>query len=155
MDRRLLVLAIGMFAVGTDSFVIAGILPDVAASFGVPVAVAGQMVTIYALGFALLSPVIAATMAHWPRKRLLLTGLAIFIAGNMLTAVAPTIGLALASRLIAALGAAMYSPTATATAASLVPPEKRATALAIVIAGLSSATALGAPMGTFIGGLSD
>lgn len=155
MDRRLLVLATGMFAVGTDSFVIAGILPEIAESFSVPVSLAGQMVTIYALSYALLSPVIAATMAHWPRKRLLLAGMAVFIVGNLLTAVSPSIEWALASRLLAGLGAAMYSPTATAAAASLVPPEKRASALAIVIAGLSSATALGAPMGTFIGGLSD
>lgn len=155
LDGRLWVLAIGMFAVGTDTFVIAGILPDVAKSFGVPISLAGQMVTIYALSYALLSPVIAATMAHWPRKRLLLTGLAIFIFGNLLTAVSPSIEWALASRLLAGIGAAMYSPAATATAASLVPPEKRASALAIVIAGLSSATALGAPLGTFIGGLSD
>ena len=135
MDRRLLILAAGMFAIGTDSFVIAGILPQVAESFAVPVSLAGQMVTLYALSYALLSPVIAATMAHWPRKRLLLAGLAIFILGNFLTAVATSIGWALASRLLAGLGAAMYSPTATATAAAMVPPEKRASALAVVIAG--------------------
>lgn len=155
MDRRLLILAAGMFAIGTDSFVIAGILPQVAASFDVSVSLAGQMVTLYALSYALLSPVIAATLAHWPRKRLLLVGLGIFILGNFLTAVAPSIGWALASRLIAGLGAAMYSPTATATAASLVPPEKRASALAVVIAGLSTATALGSPLGAFIGGQGD
>ena len=155
MDRRLLILAAGMFAIGTDSFVIAGILPQVAESFAVPVSLAGQMVTLYALSYALLSPVIAATMAHWPRKRLLLAGLAIFILGNFLTAVATSIGWALASRLLAGLGAAMYSPTATATAAAMVPPEKRASALAVVIAGLSTATALGSPLGAFIGGLGD
>jgi MFS transporter, DHA1 family, inner membrane transport protein len=155
MDRRLLILAAGMFAIGTDSFVIAGILPQVATSFNVSVSLAGQMVTLYALSYALLSPVIAATLAHWPRKRLLLVGLGIFILGNFLTAVAPSIGWALASRLIAGLGAAMYSPTATATAASLVAPEKRASALAVVIAGLSSATALGSPLGAFIGGQGD
>jgi len=71
------------------------------------------------------------------------------------TAVAPNIELVLASRLIAGLGAAMFSPTATATGASLVPPEQRGRALAIVIGGLSSATALGAPLGTFIGGALD
>ena len=155
MDRRLLILAAGMFAIGTDSFVIAGILPQVAASFDVSVSLAGQMVTLYALSYALLSPVIAATLAHWPRKRLLLVGLGIFILGNFLTAVAPSIVWALASRLIAGLGAAMYSPTATATAASLVAPAKRAGALAVVIAGLSSATALGSPLGAFIGGQGD
>ena len=155
MDRRLIVLASGMFAIGTDSFVVAGVLSQVSASLGVSVALAGQMVTLYALSYALLSPIIAAAAAHWPRKRLLLVGLAVFVLGNVLTAVAPGIELVLASRLVAGLGAAMFSPTATATGASLVPPEQRGRALAIVIAGLTSATALGAPLGTFIGGWLD
>ncbi|MGO4380720.1 MFS transporter [Pseudoduganella sp. RAF53_2] len=155
MDKRLLFLASGMFAIGTDSFVVAGILAPVAASLNVSVALAGQMVTIYALSYALLSPVIAAAAASWPRKQLLLAGLAVFVLGNVITAVAPSIELVLASRFLAGLGAAMFSPTATATGASLVPAEQRGRALAIVIAGLSSATALGAPMGTFIGGLLD
>ena len=155
MDKRLLVLASGMFAIGTDSFVVAGVLGQVSASLGVSVALAGQMVTLYALSYALLSPVVAATAAHWPRKRLLLAGLAVFVVGNVITAVAPSIELVLASRLVAGLGAAMFSPTATAAGASLVPPEQRGRALAIVIAGLSSATALGAPLGTFIGGWLD
>lgn len=155
MDKRLLVLATGMFAVGTDSFVVAGVLPQVAASFDVSIALAGQMVTLYALSFALLSPAIAAAASHWPRKRLLLLGLAVFVCGNAVTALAPNIEVALASRVLAGLGAAMFSPTATAAGASLVPPEQRGRALAIVVAGLSSATALGAPLGTFIGGLVD
>jgi multidrug resistance protein len=155
MDKRLLVLATGMFAVGTDSFVVAGVLSQVSASLGVSVALAGQMVTLYALSYAVLSPVIAAAAAHWPRKRLLLGGLIVFVIGNVITAVAPSIGLVLASRVLAGVGAAMFVPTATATGASLAPPEQRARALAIVIAGLSSATALGAPLGTFIGGLLD
>lgn len=153
MDRRLLALAAGMFAVGTDSFVVAGILPQVAQSLGVSVSVAGQMVTVYALSYALLSPVIAALAAHWPRKRLLLTGLAVFVVGNALTAMAPSLGWVMFSRFIAGVGAAMYSPTATATGAALAAPEKRARALALVIAGLSTATALGSPLGAYIGGL--
>ncbi|WP_042885733.1 MFS transporter [Cupriavidus necator] len=155
MDRRLIVLAGGMFAIGTDSFVVAGILPQVAGSLGVSVALAGQMVTLYALSYALLSPVLAAAAAHWPRKRLLLAGLAVFVLGNVITALAQSIGFVLASRLLAGLGAAMYSPTATATGASLVPAEQRGRALAIIIAGLSSATALGAPFGTYLGGWLD
>jgi len=155
MDRRLITLAAGMFAVGTDSFVVAGILSQVAASLHVSIALAGQMVTLYALSYALLSPTVAALAAHWPRKRLLLAGMAVFVAGNVMTALAPSIGWVLASRLVAGLGAAMYSPTATATGASLVAPERRASALAIVIAGLTSATALGAPLGTLIASLGD
>jgi multidrug resistance protein len=155
MDKRLLVLAGGMFAVGTDSFVVAGVLSQVSTSLGVSIALAGQMVTLYALSYALLSPVIAAAAAHWPRKRLLLAGLAVFVIANVITAVASSIALVLASRVLAGVGAAMFVPTTTATAAFLVPPERRARALSIVIAGLSSATALGAPLGTFIGGWLD
>lgn len=155
MDRRLLVLALGMFAIGTDSFVIAGILPMVAKSLNVTVAVSGQMVTLFALSYAVLSPVVAAFAARRPRKQLLLAALGVFVIANVLTAVAPTLELLLASRMIAGLGAAMFSPTATAVAASLVPAEQRGRALAIVIAGLSSATALGAPIGTVLGGFGD
>jgi MFS transporter, DHA1 family, inner membrane transport protein len=153
MDRRLIVLALGMFAVGTDSFVVAGILPEVARSLNVTVALAGQMVTLFALSYAILSPVVAAAAARWPRKRLLLCGLGVFVVANVLTATAPGLELVLASRLLAGLGAAMFSPTATATGASLVPAHQRGRALAVVIAGLSIATALGSPIGTVLGGL--
>lgn len=155
MDKRLLILACGMFAVGTDSFVVAGVLHQVSASFDVSIALAGQMVTLYALSYALLSPIIAAVAAHWPRKRLLLAGLAVFVLGNVATALALNIEVVLISRVLAGLGAAMFSPTATAAGASVVSPERRGQALAIVMAGLSSATALGAPLGTFIGGWLD
>ena len=123
MDKRLLFLASGMFAIGTDSFVVAGILAPVAASLNVSVALAGQMVTIYALSYALLSPVIAAAAASWPRKQLLLAGLAVFVLGNVITAVAPSIELVLASRFLAGLGAAMnksvFLPTCENSAALL------------------------------------
>jgi len=155
VDRRLLVLALGTFAIGTDSFVVAGILPLVAHSMNVRVAIAGQMVTLYAISYSLLSPVVATLFAHWPRKKLLLSGMVVFVIANVLTALSPTLPLLFVSRLLAGLGAAMFSPTATATGASIVAPEQRGRALAIVIAGLSSATALGAPLGTVIGGLGD
>ncbi|MFF9478762.1 MFS transporter [Streptomyces sp. NPDC014733] len=151
MYRRLLILTLGTFSVGTDSFVIAGILPDIAHTLGVTISAAGMLITVFAFSYAVLSPVVAATTAHWPRKRLLLGGLLLLAFGNALTALLPSYGPVLASRAVAGLGAAMFTPTASATAASLVPPEKRGRALAVVMAGLSGATALGAPLGTVIG----
>jgi DHA1 family inner membrane transport protein len=155
MDRRLLVLALGMFAIGTDSFVVAGILPMVSRSMHVSVALVGQMVTLYAISYALLSPVVATVFAHWSRKRLLVSGLVVFVAGNVLTAISSSLTLMFASRLVSGLGAAMFSPTATAAGASLVTPELRGRALAVVIAGLTTATALGSPIGTVLGGIWD
>jgi len=155
MDRRLVVLAMGMFAIGTDSLVVAGILTEVSRSLEATIAQAGQMVTLYAVSYAVMSPVVAAAAARWPRKRLLLSGLGVFVMANALTAMAPTLGMVLGTRVAAGFGAAMFGPTATATGASLVPPEQRGRALAIIIAGLSTATALGAPIGTVLGGLGD
>jgi predicted MFS family arabinose efflux permease len=153
MDRRLITLAIGMFAMGTDSFVVAGILPDVAASLNTSVSVAGQMVTVYALSFAVMAPVMAAVAGAWPRKFLLVSAIGIFVIGNVITALAADIGVVLASRALAGLGAAMFAPTALGVAASLASDERRGRALSTVTAGLAGATALGAPIGTFIGGL--
>ncbi len=155
MDIRLLVLALGTFSIGTDSFVVAGILPDVARSFDIEVATAGQLITVYALTYALMTPVMATLTAHWQRRTVLVAGLFVFIAGNVLTAVLPTYDLVLASRALAGLGGAIFTPAASAMAAALVAPEMRGRALAIVMAGLSGATALGAPIGTLVGNLGD
>ena len=63
MDRRLLTLSLGMFALGTDSFVFAGILPEIARSFDVSIGAAGQLISVYAISYALLGPTIAALAA--------------------------------------------------------------------------------------------
>lgn len=152
MDRRLLMLALGMFAMGTDNFVVAGILPDVAESLHTTVSLAGQMVTVYALSYAVMAPVMAAVAGAWPRKLLLVSALGIFVVGNVITALAGDLHTVLLSRALAGLGAAMFSPTALGVAALLASPERRGRALSTVTAGLAGATALGAPLGTFIGG---
>ncbi|MFX5937681.1 MFS transporter, partial [Acinetobacter baumannii] len=82
----------------------------------------GQMTTVYSVTFAILAPVIAAIAASVPRKTMLLAGAAVFVIANLATAVVPTLGIALVTRVIAGLGAAMFSPTATGSAAMLVPP---------------------------------
>lgn len=153
MDRRLLVLALGMFALGTDNFVVAGVLPEIARSFDVSVGAVGQMTTVYSVTYAVLSPVLATLAAHIPRKRLLLLGLALFVIANIGTALAPTFAVALATRALAGLGAAIFSPTAMGAAPMIVPPERRGFALAVVLTGLTVSTATGSPIGTIIGGL--
>ncbi|WP_199485335.1 MFS transporter [Actinomadura craniellae] len=143
------------FAIGTDSFVIAGILPQVAQSLEVSVGSAGQLVTAYALTYALLSPVVAVVAARWSRDRLLLVGLSLFVIANIGTALAPTFGLVILCRILAGLGGAAVTPVAVATGASLVPEERRGTALAVVGGGIAVSSALGVPLGAVIGSLSD
>ncbi|MFE3501108.1 MFS transporter [Kitasatospora sp. NPDC059160] len=151
MPVRLLLLALGTFAMGTDSMVVAGILGPITADLHVSVGAAGQLVTVFALGYAVLAPPLAAATARWPRRRLLLTALALFSAANALSALAPTYPLLLATRVLAAAGAALYTPTANAVATTLVAPERRGRALATVLGGMTVATALGVPLGTWVG----
>jgi DHA1 family inner membrane transport protein len=155
MDTRLLTLALGTFAIGTDSFVMAGMLPQVGQSLGAGIEAAGQLITAYALAYALMTPVMATLTSHWPRRVVLVIGLAVFALGNALTAVATSLWPALAGRIVAGVGGAIYTPAASATAAAMVPADERGRALAIVMAGLSGATALGAPLGTLIGSVAD
>jgi MFS transporter, DHA1 family, inner membrane transport protein len=148
VDPRLVVLACGMFAIGTDSFVIAGILPRIAQDLDVGAGMAGQLITAYALSYALITPIAAALTSSLARHRVLLAGLLVFVLGNLATAFAPDIVWALLGRAISGFGAALFAPAASAAAVALTDPGRRGHALAYMMVGLSSATALGAPIGT-------
>lgn len=152
---RLILLAAGMFAVGTDSFVIAPLLLFIARDFGVTIAAAAQLITAYALTYALCSPFVATLTAHWPRQRTMLAGLTIFVLANVGAAFAPGFANVLVARALAGLGAAIFAPVAAATATGLVAAGGRGRALSIMMIGLSSATALGAPLGTLVGSFAD
>ncbi|HWX48452.1 MAG TPA: MFS transporter [Roseomonas sp.] len=142
-----LVLALGTFAVGTDAFVVAAFLPAMAQGLAVTPAAAGQSVTAFALAYALLAPVIATATASLPRRALMIGALVSLGMANLGSAVAPTLGVLIATRIAAAAAAAAYTPNAGAVAAALVRPDLRARALAVVIGGLTIATALGVPLG--------
>ncbi|MEU6962926.1 MFS transporter [Streptomyces chrestomyceticus] len=146
------VLAAGTFVVGTDAFVIAGVLPGIAADLHVGLGAAGQLVTVFAIAYAVLSPLLAACTAGWSRRTVLITALAVFALGNAATALAPGYPAALAARVVAAAGAALYAPNASATAAALAGEAARGRAFALVNTGLTSALILGAPLGTAVGG---
>ncbi|MEU5977020.1 MFS transporter [Streptomyces sp. NPDC047315] len=144
---RTLVLALGTFAVGTDAFVLAGFLPDMAASLDVSTAAAGQAVTVFAVAYAVASPVVATLTARAPRRALLVTALVVLGLANAASALAPNLPVLLVTRVLTAVAAAAYTPTAGAVAARLVPQQQRARALAVVVGGLTAATALGVPLG--------
>jgi len=143
----ILVLALGTFAVGTDAFIVAAFLPLMAADLGVTPSVAGHSVTAFAVAYALLAPVIATLTARVPRRTLLCVSLALLGAANIGSALATSMPWLIASRIAAAATAAAYTPNAGAVAAALVRTDFRARALAIVIGGLTVATALGVPLG--------
>jgi predicted MFS family arabinose efflux permease len=151
VNPRLYTLALGNFGVGTGMFVTAGLLAPISRDLHVSPAAAGQLMTVFALAYAVLSPLLAALTSRLSRRRVLLIALGVFVAGNALTALAPTYPLVMMTRVIAAAGAAMFTPTASGVANALTSPERRGRALALVMGGLTVSSALGVPLGTWLG----
>lgn len=145
------VLALGSFAMGTDSFLLAGILPQIADGLGVSVGEAGQTITAFALTYGLAAPFLAVLTSRIPRKPLLAVALVLFTLGNLASAAAPNLTILLLARLMAGLGAALYTPNASAAAATLAGPALRGRALAVILGGLTIGTVFGVPVGTAIG----
>jgi predicted MFS family arabinose efflux permease len=147
----LLILSIGTFTLGVDGFVLSGLLPQVAASLHVSPSTAGQLTTLFALVYAVGSPIIATLAGNWDRRTLLAAGMTVFVAGMVVQAIGPTFGAVAAGRVVAALGAAGYQATAYSTAGILSDDEHRARSLAVVAGGSSAAIVAGLPFGILVG----
>jgi MFS transporter, DHA1 family, inner membrane transport protein len=145
---RLAVLAAGLFVVGTNAFVIAGVLPLIAASLGVTPAAVSYSITFYAIVVAIASPVVSIVFGRLSRTRLMAGGLALIAIGTGIAALAGSIEVFTAGRVVAALGGAALVPAATAAAPSLMPASQRGRALAIAGVGFTLASAAGSPLGT-------
>jgi predicted MFS family arabinose efflux permease len=144
-------LALAAFAIGTEAFVIAGLLPAIATEVQISVAAAGQLVTAYALAYAVGSPILAVTFNNLDRRNVLAFALSCFIAGNLLAVASTSFALLLISRVLMALGAGLCMPTALGVAVAVATPERRGRAIALVTSGITVATVVGVPLGTLIG----
>jgi predicted MFS family arabinose efflux permease len=151
MIRKLGWLTLGAFAIGTEGYVIAGLLPSLAADLHVSIAAAGQIVTAFALTYALAGPVLAVATGSWHRDRVLRTAMGAFAAANFAASMATNFGWLVASRLALAGCAALFMATAGAYAAASVAPTQRGRAMSLVYMGLTVATVLGVPVGTIVG----
>lgn len=144
-------MAFGNFAVGIGSLVVAGVLQPLADDLSVSLAAVGQLITIYALAYAIGSPLLIGITGNVNRRLLLIIGLLLALGGNILAAVAPNYAVMYAARIVVALGAAIFTPVASTVAAVTSRAEERGQAIALVFAGFTAATALGVPLGTYVG----
>lgn len=147
----LLALALGGFGIGLTEFVIAGLLSDVAKDLEVSVPSAGALVWGYALAVAVGAFTVTAFLAKRPPKTALLVLLGFFVVGNVVTAAAPVFEVAFVGRVVTAMCHGGFFGIGAVLAGDLVAPHKRAGAIATMFSGLTAATVLGVPFGTFVG----
>ena len=151
MPLALFALTISAFAIGTTEFVIVGLVPTIAEQLAISLPSAGMLVSIYALGVAIGTPVLTALTGSLPRKQLLVALMVLFTAGNLLAWQAPGYMTLIVARLLTGLAHGVFFSIGSTIATSLVPKEKAASAIAIMFGGLTVALVTGVPLGTFIG----
>ena len=150
MPRILYFFALCNLVIGSGAFVLGGILQPVSVALGISVAAAGQVMTAYAIATALLAPVLIVLTAKWPRKRAIQLALSLFAAGNLVSALAPSLMLLLLGRVLMGAGA-MFTAAVSALAVALVAPALRGRALSTTFLGMSISYAVALPIGAWLG----
>jgi len=116
-----LALAVTAFAIGMAEFIVVGILPAIASDLDIPLASAGSLVGLYALALAIGTPLTVLALARLPRKPVLLTLIALFMAGNLLSALSTDYPVLLAGRVLTALAHGSFFAIGATVAANLAP----------------------------------
>ncbi len=147
----LLALALGSFVIGTSEFASMGIIQLFSEGLGLTVPQATGAITAYAFGVVVGAPLVTLTAARLNRRALLLALMALFMVGNLLSAVASDLGWLMAARFISGLPQGAYFGAGAVVAAHVVGAGQAGRAFAIVMTGLTVATIFGSPLATFMG----
>ena len=156
-DRKtfaaLLSLSAAYFTLGTGSLAVIALVPSMAADLSTSPAAIANLLTAFALTFALAAPLSQVLLGHLPRRTLLLGGLVVMSTASIAGAFAWSYGVLTVTRVVMGLGAAAVGPMALAVAAGLTPPEQQGRALAVTFSGMMLATVLGIPLSAWLGEL--
>jgi MFS transporter, DHA1 family, purine base/nucleoside efflux pump len=144
-------MSLGAFAIGTEGFMIAPLLPQIADDLGLMVSKAAMLVTVFTLVLAISSPILTVATGRLNRRTLLIGAMIVFAAANIVAWRSTGFGGIMAARVLLALSAGLYLPNASALVGAIVAPARRGRALAIVTGGATVAIALGLPLGSVIG----
>lgn len=145
------VLAAGVFLMGTTEFIVAGLLPEIAADVGVRISQAGLLITVFAVGMIVGTPLMAIATLKLQRRLTLTLSLLVFAIGHVVVAVTSSFALILAMRFVTALATGAFWAVAAVVAAKAVGPRLSSRALGIVLGGGMLANVVGVPIGAFAG----
>src|SRR3954454_2338906 len=145
------VLALGAFLMCTTEFLIAGLLPQMADSFGVRPSQVGLLITAFAFGMILGAPVMALATLRLPKRATLVLALATFAAGHVIAALSGSFALLFAARVLTRVVTGGFWSAATVVTTRAVDSGTRTQALGVIGSGVALATVLGVPLGSLAG----
>ncbi len=143
--------AIAAFVFNSSEFMPVGLLTDIGASFGTDEATTGMLVSVYAWAVMILSVPLMIVATRLDFRRLLIVVIAVFLLGQVLTALSNSYWMLMASRLVVACAHSVFWAIAASIAVRLVTSEKRSLALSLVETGTAIAGIIGLPLGRAIG----
>lgn len=138
------------FMLGCNEYMIVGVLPDIAHEYHDSLSRLGLLVTVFALIYAIFTPIITSAANRWRRHRVLLFLMVVFFIGNTWSAMASNYYSLLFSRILTATVAGAIISMVLVMASFVAPREKRASLVSWVFAGFSIASVVGIPIGTVI-----
>ena len=138
------------FMLGCNEYMIVGVLPDIAHQYHDSLSTLGLLVTVFALIYAIFTPIITSLANRWRRHHVLLVLMVVFFIGNTWTALASNFISMLFSRVLTATVAGAIISIVLVMASFVAPREKRASLVSWVFAGFSIASVIGIPIGTVI-----
>lgn len=138
------------FMLGCNEYMIVGVLPDIAHQYHDSLSTLGLLVTVFALVYAIFTPIITSLANRWRRHHVLLVLMVVFFIGNTWTALASNFISMLFSRVLTATVAGVIISIVLVMASFVAPREKRASLVSWVFAGFSIASVIGIPIGTVI-----
>jgi predicted MFS family arabinose efflux permease len=150
MPAVVYILGLGIFAMTTSEFMVAGMLPELSAGLGVSISAIGYLVSAYAVAMALAGPVVSAAMARVSRSRALVALLAAFLVGQVLGAVATGYPMLVVSRLVTGAAEAAFFGVGLTVAMDAVRPGLAGRASSVVLGGLMVSSVLGVPLATLL-----
>ena len=148
---RIATFIIRVFIVGMVEMMVAGIMNLMSDDLGVSEAIIGQLVTLYALTFAICGPILVKLTNRYPARPVLLWTLVIFVVGNGIIAVAPNFTILVIGRILSSAAASLIIVKVLALTAMLTIPKNRGKMIGVVYTGFSGANVFGVPIGTMIG----
>ncbi|MFE6101587.1 MFS transporter [Streptomyces laurentii] len=151
MPRAVYVLALGIFAMVTSEFVVAGLMPQMAAGLDVTVSQVGYLITAFAVAMSAGGPFLTVALMRFSPRTALMVLFAVFLAGNVLAATATGYATMMAARIVTGIASQAFFGVAVSLCATLTRPEVRGRAIAVAMNGLMLGTLLGLPMSTLIG----
>ncbi|MFD8526629.1 MFS transporter [Streptosporangium canum] len=151
MPRAVYLLAFGIFAMVTSEFAVAGLMPQMADGLNATIPQIGYLITAFAVAMAAGGPFLTLAVLKLRPKQALMLLFAIFLAGNLLAATAPSYPVMMAARIITGVASQAFFGVAISLAVRLTPPQMRGRSIAVVMNGLMVGTLLGLPLSTLIG----